>query len=178
VRILLTLPFVFILCGCGNNRAAPVTPIPSAPTPVPAPPSTLTSSEYWILTTTLTDVTGRSVCPAWPIQIGRQVEWLMDVRRGANEVTLLYDVRNFPTDHLALVGTLNGENFEAATAYSSYMPCGGTRLDYDFESRVVGKFSPDGTGMTARETWSYRVPSGDAFVYYFDWVGRAPDSRR
>ena len=161
--------------GCESGRP-PLAPTPIGPTaaasPTPFPPP---ANPYWLLTTTLTQTTGQHVCPHWQPVVGRSVDWLMEVRRSGNTLTLVYDVRNVPTDHLELVGTINNDAFEAGASYTGYMPCGGPRLDYLFESRVAGRFSSDGTRISARETWSYRVASGDAFVYYFDWSARAPE---
>jgi hypothetical protein len=175
MRALLTLSLVLsvVSYGCDNSRSTPL-----APTPPPAPGLSIPPSPYWNLTTTLVDVTGRSVCPHWPLEIGRSAEWLLDVRRTNNALTLVYDVRNIPTDHLELVGRLNGDAFEASMAYPGYQPCGGSQLVYDFESRVSGQFSADGTRISARETWSYRVASGDALVMSFDWNARASVSSR
>jgi hypothetical protein len=163
------LAVLLVLSIACADAALPTAPTATSSTPTPSP-----SNAYWTLTTTLTDVTGRHVCPHWPFEIGKSVGWLLDVKRSGNAVTLVYDVRNIPTDHLELVGTLSGNNFEASSAYPGYQPCGGVRFDYDFESRVAGQFSADGNRITARETWSYRAASGDAFVFHFDWSARAP----
>ncbi len=170
------LALLLLSTACRADSVLPTAPTAasadSSSTPVPPSPG----HAYWLLTSTLTDVTGRHVCSHWPFEIGRSVTWLLDVRRSGNAVTLVYDVRNIPTDHLELVGTLSGDRFEATGAYAGYQPCGGSRLDYDFESRVAGQFSSDGTRISARETWSYRVASGEAFVFHFDWSAQAPGS--
>jgi hypothetical protein len=154
------LALAFLLtAGCGAG--SPVAPVPAASTPsVPvASPAPL-----WGLRTTVTSVTGPSCFSA--LQVGRSVDWVLDVRRSGTEVRLLYDVRNFPTDHIELVGVQDGDAFTASTSFRGAQPCTGT---YVFDSRVAGQFSADGNTITATETWTYRLDSGDAIVVAFDW---------
>jgi hypothetical protein len=94
------------------------------------------------------------------------MDWVLDVRRSATEVRLLYDVRNFPTDHIELVGVQDGDAFTATASFPGAQPCTGR---YVFDSRVAGQFSADGNTITAKETWTYRLDSGDAIVVAFDW---------
>jgi hypothetical protein len=169
VLVLLSVMLAAVSYACEANRSTPLAPTPPV-SPMPQPPV----SSYWNLTSTLTDVTGRSVCPHWSHQIGTSANWTLDVRRSTNALTLVY---GDPLDALPLIGTINGDAFEASVTYASYQPCGGSRLNYQFESRVVGQFSPDGNGISARESWSYRVESGEALVMHFDWNARQASGR-
>ncbi len=176
--LLTSLLLALSASGCDRPRlTSPLLPTSSTPIPQTALPTPVRPIPrgYWVLTATLTDVTGRHVCPHWAPEIGHSAEYALDVRRSDSVVTLVYDVRD-RIDYLELAGTVSGESFEARTTHAGFLPCGGSRLDYEFESLVSGRFSSDGAQITARETWSYRVPSGDAFVYYFDWIARAPNA--
>lgn len=149
--------------ACGTGSAPPLAPQPGAttqpPRAVPTPPT-----GTWNLTTTLTSVSGPATCFTRQLT---SADWLLDVRSSGTEITLLYDVNNWPTDHIELVGIREGDAFTASTSSPGQQPCLG---QYVFESRVAGQFSADGTAITARETWTYRLGSGEAVALSFDWM--------
>lgn len=149
--------------GCGSDAASPLTPSSTV-----RPPG-VAVSDGWKLTTTLTSVTGPAICFDRRTAVGTSIDWLLEVRRAGAALTLLYDVRNYPIDHIELVGTIEGDAFTASTSWPGYQPCDGARVNYQFESRVAGRFSTDGRAITAKETWTYRLDSGEAVVLSFDW---------
>ena len=163
--IAIALFAALLTAGCGTD--APTSLGPSSTVRAAAAP---VSDGYWNLTTTLTSVTGAAICFDRRSAVGTSIDWLLDVRRAGTAVTLLYDVRNFPTDHIELVGSIEEDAFTASTSWPGYQPCGGARVDYQFESRVEGRFSTDGHAITARETWTYRLNTSEAVVLSFDWT--------
>ena len=160
-----------VSAGCDSRAATPFSPssVPSSAAAV-APPA----GRYWLLTTTLTSVAGASVCFDRRGSLGARSDALLDVRRDGESITLLYDVRNYPTDHLELVGTVDGDRFEATTSRPGYQPCGGARVDYEFESYVTGQISEDGRSITASERWTYRLASDQSVVLWFAWEAQRP----
>jgi hypothetical protein len=157
------------LAGCDSGPATPVGPSPyrtgkASALPVP--------SGYWQLTTTLTSVAGPPVCFDGRGALGRTSNAVLDVRRDGEAITLLYDVGNYPTDHLELVGTVTGDRFEAMTSWPGFQPCGGARVDYEFESYVSGQISDDGAVILASERWTYRLDSDLEVVLWFSWEAR------
>lgn len=161
-RIVLFAALVTVACGAD----APTLPAPAGP-PTSVGPAAAPEG-HWNVTTTRTSVTGpaAAICIVDP-RVGRSTSVGMDVSRSANTLTLLYDTGN---DDVTLKGATDGEAFTAGASFPSYLPCGGARVDYQFEFHVAGQFSPDGNAITAKATWTYRLPSGDAVVLSFDWV--------
>lgn len=156
------------LGGCDSGTSTPVGPSywngTASPTPVP--------SGYWRLTTTLTSVAGPPICFDGRGAVGRTSNAVLDVRRDGEAITLLYDLRNYPTDHLELVGTVAGDRFEATTSWHGYQPCAGARVDYEFESYVTGQISDDGSTIVASERWTYRLDADTEVVLWFSWAAQ------
>jgi hypothetical protein len=154
------------LAGCDSGPSTPVSPSAyltgvASTTPVP--------SGFWQLTTTLTSVAGPRICFDGRSALGRVTDAVLDVRRDGEAITLVYDLRNYPTDHLELVGTVTGDRFEATTTWPGYQPCGGARVDYEFESYVTGRISDDGSAIVASERWTYRLGADLEVVLWFSW---------
>jgi hypothetical protein len=163
-----------LLGGCTDG---PVD-VPSAPSPppsvsTPATPPPMPSGlrgEEWRLVTTLTAATG-PVC--WPTEIGRSIVWRLLVDRSAQTVRLLYDIQNYPTDHVDYIGPLMGLEFVLSTGWTGGLPCASGKVER-FTGSVTGRFSADGRAITAKEIWSYGLTSGEAFNMYFDWDATRP----
>ncbi len=86
---------------------------------------------------------------------------------------LLYDIQNYPTDHVDYVGTLTGREFALSTRWDGGPPCAGRTVTY-FTGSVTGRFSEDGRAITASEIWSYTLASGEKFDMHFDWDAARP----
>ena len=149
--------------GCDSGPSTPVSPSSylSPTTPVP--------SGYWQLTTTLTSVAGPPICFDGRAAIGRAMNAVLDVQRDGEAIALSYDVRNNPIHQLELVGTVTGDRFEATTSWHGYQPCGGARVDYEFESYVTGQISDDGSTIVASERWTYSLDDDGEVVLWFTW---------
>jgi hypothetical protein len=98
--------------------------------------------------------------------VGTAVNWILYSYQSGNDAILQYSDED-------LRGSSDGETFRASQRWPGFFPCGGAggaRVDFDFESAVAARFSPDGSVLTARETWTYRFSSGEPVVFSFDWV--------
>jgi hypothetical protein len=95
----------------------------------------------------------------------------MVVERTATSVRLLYDVRNYPTDHVEYVSPLAGGAFEGTSTDGFGFPqtCGGRQYQWRGSGHVAGQFSADGRTITGREEWNYATTSGDEQRLFFDW---------
>lgn len=162
-----------LVAGCGSGSSVPPTAPTSTASPAPVPPRPdpgLVAGERWNLTTTLTSLSGPEVCWAPRTNIGRSIDWLMAIQRSGQSIHLLYDVRNYPSDHVEHVGTVVANDFTASSeSWPGSFMCGEARSDYRFEANVSGRFSADGRTLTAAEVWSYRLTSGETVSFHFDW---------
>ena len=158
------------LGACGSDSASPTAPTPPAATALrPDPPQV--PGDRWNLTTIQTAVTGpaRKVC--WRNLDGTRINWLMAVQRSGESVNFLYDVNNWPSDHVEHKGSITGEHFIAnSEAWTGGFPCGGTQVEFVFQAEVSGRFSANGQSLTATEVWIYQLSSGEAVRISFDWV--------
>lgn len=169
--------WVALLTGCSDGPIS----IPTAPSPPPSSTSTPATrapippglqGEEWKLVTTLTTTTGPACWPTW---IGRSSIWRLLVDRSTETVRLLYDIHNYPTDHIDYLGPLNGHEFAISTSWAMTRPCANGKVER-FTGSVTGRFSEDGPAITASEVWSYELASGEAFNMYFDWDAVKPPS--
>jgi len=95
----------------------------------------------------------------------------MSVTRAGDQVTFDYDVRNQPTDDVLETGPIDGNEFVAKSAAGqvAFPACGdGTVLKGTVEAEAKGRFSDDGTHLTATEVVTYHFSSGDV-RFLFDW---------
>jgi hypothetical protein len=152
--------------GCDSAPATPFSPSLLSPAGLngAAPASPL-----WWLRTTLTSEAGPPTCFDFRGAVGRSIDALLDVRRDGEAITLTYDVRSHPADRLELVGNVQGDRFEASTSSHGYQPCGGERVDYEFESYVTGQISEDGRSIVASARWTYRLDQAREIVLWFAW---------
>lgn len=149
--------------GCGSGPTTPFSPSVGAAGDSRGPAGS------WRLTTTLTSVAGPPVCFDGRESVGAKSDWMLDVGRDGDRITLLYDVRNPPRDHLELVGTMQEDRFEASTSWTASQLCADTTVDYQFESFVSGALSEDGRTLTASERWTFRLGPDETVVLWFAW---------
>jgi hypothetical protein len=102
--------------------------------------------------------------------IGKSVDWLMAIQRSGGSIHLVYDVRNFPFVEVNHVGKVVAQDVVAASeGWTGAHACDGARYEFRFEADMVGRFSADGSILTAKEVWSYRLASGKTVSMHFDW---------
>jgi hypothetical protein len=168
------LVVAFALNACGGGADSPTAPTPQVSAmprldPRPDPPQV--PGIRWNLTTIQTAVTGPGSKVCWRNPDGTRIDWLMAVQRTSEAVSFLYDVHNWPSDHVEHKGRVAGEHFIASSeSQPGYFPCAGTQVEFVFEAEVSGQFSADGQALTAREVWTYKLTSGEAVSIAFDWV--------
>src|SRR5712691_621695 len=143
--------------GCGTSS-------PTSPTMPPPPSSALVPGQaLWNRTATFTGLSGPATCFGTQT-VGTRMDWVL--YRSGNDVILQYSDEDRR-------GSTDGETVRASQRWPGFFPCGGAggaRVDFDFESAVAGRFSPDGSVLTARKTWTYRLSSGEQVVFSFGWV--------
>jgi len=173
VVVLLVL---FAACGSsGPTSPSETRQPPSLPPPTPRqPPPPGAPVWNWDLTTVLTAVTGPDNCfKQQQVRGGipRSIAWQLEVTRAGNAVTFDYDVRNYPSDNVRQTGTVDGNEFTARSVPwpISFPSCAdGTVLSGSFDASVTGRFSDDGTHLTAKELWSYHFSSGE-ITFFIEW---------
>jgi hypothetical protein len=152
--------------GCDNGSR--VFPAPSKSPAAPTPTLPTVPIEIWDLTTVETAVTGPDNCftqQQLAAGIPRSGSWALAVTRRGNVVTFEY------APDLQETGPLEANQFTAqsASARMSSPSCpDGTVLSGTFDATVTGRFSDDGTHLTAKETWVYRFRSGE-ITLSMDW---------
>lgn len=164
-----------LLAACGGNSSVPPTAATSRASPAsvaarPDPGQTSLPGERWKLTTTLRSVSGPDVCWVPATNIGKSTDWLVAIQRSGESIHLIYDVRNFPFVDVNHVGKVVAQKVVATSeGWTGAYGCGGVRHEFRFEANLVGRFSADGSGLSGKEVWSYRLTSGETVKMHFDW---------
>jgi hypothetical protein len=172
MRVIAVLLVLAVSYGCENAQSTPFTPFapstPFAPTSPRPSPTPVPHLQYWHLTRTVADVTGSAICGGWPanLEVGRSSNWILETRRSTDDILMMYEN---DIDPVGLKGTVIGDAFDVSATRDTYLPCNGGRRDFQYQSRIVGRFNSDGKGITARETVSYRVDSSEVGVLHHDW---------
>jgi hypothetical protein len=167
-RIETIVPACFLLftaCGKGSQPSTtPTSPISPTSSPVSVPSGTSATHAplaNWSGDAAVLSATGGAAC-GWgttPGETRTGVDWRVTIGNG--EVALDEDMRNFPTDDVPYVGTLNGRNFTAT--YSS----GADYLRYACEFKggtLGGTFSEDFSSFEAHEVLMWGPPGGETTV--------------
>jgi hypothetical protein len=154
---------IVMLAGVACGQGAPQPPL------FPTAATAASPNQPWRLTTAVTAVTGPDNCVAQGFRAvaGQPLYWLLGVTRGDQTVAFDYDVRNHPTDDVQEHGSLEGQALTAASdgaPYTRQCPHG-TPLQGTFVANVAGRFSDDGAHLTAEETWSYQLTTGNIDVH-------------
>jgi hypothetical protein len=165
----------------GGYSVSPTGPAPPVSTDTrPDPPQV--RGDRWNLTTIQRAVTGPGSKICWRNADGTRIEWRMAVQRSGQSVSFLYDVDNWPLDHVELKGMIEGEQFTASAdrigddgsePWTGGFPCGGTQVKFLFEAEVSGQFSASGQALTATEVMTYRLTSGEVVSITHNWVARS-----
>jgi hypothetical protein len=156
--------------ACGDDTSPPSTPTtPTAPTPPPAG----SSSTNWWVTHRFVSVTGPDNC--WIRQQRERLTGVtfsnldMTVERSGGSITLRSQW------FAEYVGTTNGNDFTAQQVRP--LEGGGTVCPDGTNvqqlsggvSNLSGRFSADDQLMTANEVNSYRLATGEAVDYSWEW---------
>jgi hypothetical protein len=164
------------VCGAGCD-SAPATPFSPSLVGPAGLSGAAPASPLWRLKTTLTSVAGPPTCFDFRGAVGRSIDAVLDVRLEGEAITLTYDLGSYPNHHFELVGELHGDRFEASTSWHGHQPCGGRRVDYEFESQVTGQLSDDGRSIVASERWTYRFDQEGDIVLWFAWEAERASPR-
>ncbi len=169
-----------MLCvGCSPYQVLPSSSstTPTAPTPTPSSQPTLAGGQ-WNLTTTLSAATGPAGCVVdiSHFHVGDSYRsWVLEVQRSGQAAHLVYFDFFNPSDRYEFDGAVVGGVLEVPLRTgSSAGYCGqkGGRVEFSFEGYVSGRFSEDGSTLTAEEFQSLRLTSGEAITFHYDWVAR------
>jgi hypothetical protein len=167
------LVLALLVAGCENRLPAP----PTAPTLIPSETSPAATTVRWDLTSTITSITGsRGDCFS-PVDWGtigtpfHHYMFPLTITRSAESIRLV--VPDGWSDPYGYVGIVVGEDFTAGGGFGYSYTCSGsppTRSDVVWEGHVSGRFSSDGSSLTATEVWSYKFPNGDQVTVHMDWT--------
>jgi hypothetical protein len=167
-----------LAASCENRWSAS----PTAPTLIPSETSPAATTVRWNLTTTITSITGsRGDCfsPIYWGTIGTPFHHYMfplTITRSAESISLV--VPDGWSDPYGYTGIVVGQDFTAGGGYDYSYTCSGsppTRSEVVWEGHVSGRFSSDGSSLTAKEVWSYRFPSREGVTVHIDWTATRQD---
>ena len=145
-----------LLPGC--NESSPTEPKTATPTPVPTP-------IFWDNTVHLiAKTTGPDNCLGEGGNVGQVFQTTFALVRTGNVVTF---IPPDPVDDYTYSGTVDGANFTATsgTVDAKFLPCGHGR----FVPTLSGRFSEDGSHLTATEVLSSTFDSGQVWAYTYTW---------
>jgi hypothetical protein len=160
-----------LLTACDKpSPVAPGRPAPSPPAPTNPP---ALNGEKWDLTTTMTSIDGRTKCGA---VVGAPFtdHSLLTIERSGDSMRLIVsDLRN-PGDAYEYLATVTGTDFSGhgTATPSGYFRCGQSDRDtvVGVEDRLAGRFSADGTTLTADDELVDQLESGNVVTYHFAWT--------
>jgi hypothetical protein len=124
--------------------------------------------ENWRVTATLATVTGPRACFDGRDQLGTSTRVFLFVRREGSTIDLVHEPGGWD---LELAGTMSGDGFTASGGWPLAPAACDVSMHYAFEMHVSGRFSADGSTMTATETSTYRLSDGRTIVQTSNWVG-------
>ena len=157
---------IMTLTGCAQSSADRAS---VAPTAVLRP-----SVSMWDVTMTRTGATSGDECflQLLDAEGSSATSRVISVIRTDNHVAFVYDSADPPSEQLSEAGTVDGNEFTAiSTSWPSNQLCrDGRVLTGTFETHLTGRFSEDGRHLAGKETWTYRLSSGESTVV-FDWSG-------
>lgn len=150
-----------LLVGC--NESSPTAP----PMPTPAPPVVSTSTA-WSVTQTVTSVSGPDICLLGLPVPGQSEQGEFELRKSGDSVSFIFpfDINSY---FLSYTGTATGMTFTAS--FPGDRP-GGLCVSYRATYTLSGRFSEDGSSLTATEVWTWTLDSGQAKTFTFEWSAR------
>ena len=140
---------VLILASC--NRSSPTEP-------------KLMVSTSWSVTRTVTSVSGPDIClPGIPLR-GQSEQGVFELRRrGDFAAFIFFDTESSFSNY---TGTMAGTVFTASRA-EGYICC--NCVNFNATSNLSGRFSEDGSHLTASEVWTWTLDSGQVKTFTFEW---------
>lgn len=159
----LALLAVAALCLHGCTDSSPTEPnssssMPSNPTPAPVAAGT------WNLTATVSAASG-SFCIHLPA-VGSTSQTTFTLSKNGDSLSFLMAD---PFDWEPYTAKLAGLNFTASAAVDSGM---GMCSQYRQVQSLTGNFSADGNQLTATETWTFTLDTGEMVTRTFTWSAR------
>ena len=149
-----------LACRDSNNVSGP--PALAHPSPTPAAAS---HTNTWDLTSRVVGDSGPDFC-IHTATVGSVYHGTYTILRNGSTVSFT------PADFIdweSYNGTLQDTTFTASNAPVEFGPANGMCAHYFQASTLNGTFSPDGNNLTATETWSFRLDSGQVKTLTFQW---------
>ncbi|HTO77060.1 MAG TPA: hypothetical protein VMQ61_13370 [Thermoanaerobaculia bacterium] len=141
-----------------HAQGAPATPTPTA---TPASAAQRAPDGVWDLTDEVVGDSGPDFCIYLP-PIGAVFHGTYTIARSGNTLNFMpEDV----VDWSSYIATLQGTTFTASNPPIAESDC----ARYDESSSLSGSFSADYTRLSATETWSFRLDSGQTKTLTFQW---------
>ena len=173
------LVLALMVANCEDRLPAP----PTAPTLIPSESSPAAKWVTWKLVTTVTSIGGPRINCFRPYDYGDVGTTLRDlpplgITRSAESIRFLVP-DGWWNDPYAYVGTVVGEDFTAASpSFDLSYACDGTpfaRSPVVWRGQVSGRFSSNGSSLTAAEVWWWKFPTGNEVTVHIDWTATRQD---
>jgi hypothetical protein len=146
-----------LLAGCDSTPTEPRFNAPPNPTPPPG------AAKEWDLSVTVTEATG-SFCVYLPA-LGNVFRTTFTLEQSGNSLTF---VMSDPLNWNSFTVTTSGLTFSSAPSTHEANICAHYRQINTFS----GSFSPDASALTATETWSFALDSGETVTRTLTWSAR------
>lgn len=160
--VLAAAAWIVLSTGCkdSNTISSPHLVQGTSATPTPAVAAQVSE---WSVTDQAVGDSGPDFC-IWTAKVGMVFHGSYTIsRRGSSVSFTPADI----VDWESYAATLQGTSFSASNPPLAENDC----AHYLQSSTLAGSFSPDGTHLTATETWSFRLDSGELKTVTFQWSG-------
>lgn len=99
-------------------------------------------------------------------------DWVMEIQRSGNSAHLVVFDSHDPSDRYEWDAKVTADAFTADTGGPSAGWCSekGGRVEFTSQDHLSGRFSSDGTTLTAAEDISLQLKSGETVSFHFDWT--------
>ena len=155
---------ILLLTACKDSNGVTDPRVRQGPLATPTP-AAAAHSDKWDLTSRVIGDDGPDFC-IHTAKIGGVYHGIYTIRRNGNTVS--FSPADF-IDWESYSGTLQGTSFTASNAPVEFGPANGMCDHYFQSSTLSGTFSANFTGLTATETWSFRLDSGQVKKVTFQW---------
>jgi len=146
-----------LLVGCNNSS-------PTEPKAVAATPAPPVVNAVWSVTQKVVSVSGPENCLQGLPVPGQSYQGVFQLRKSGDSIAFIFpfDIDSFFIDY---AGTVAETAFTAS--YPGYFAP--SCVNYRATQSLSGRFSEDGSHLTANEVWNWTFDSGEVKTFTFEW---------